>query len=400
MSEGREDARIRDASIDKRDAAGLVEALRREQISRRQFIERGLALGLSVSSVGVLLAACGGGESGGAASPTPAAMETTKPATLNIFNWADYLAPSLKKRFEQETGIKIVETYFENNDQMLAKLKAGAEGYDITVTGMDMVSILYKSGLSQPVTMDYIPNFKYVDPGYQTFKEDPGTNGLKLSTPYQCGTTGVGVRLDKVKDEVTSWGALWDERYKGGITMSDENRNAFGCALWLLGYSLNSTSEDEVDQATQKLIEQKPLLLAYDTNNMKRNMIRGVPLVYAFNADCLYAMDTVGQDKLSYVLPSEGFMNWMDNCVILKGAPSPYGAHLFMDFILDPKNMAELTSYTWYNSPVSAAYDYIDEPLLKQGIPTDEDLKRAEHLQDVGEFARYYLDQWRAVMSA
>ncbi len=209
----RERARAQDTRVDERELTGLAQALGRRQIDRRQFLQRALALGLSVASAGALLSAYGSGEDDDGVSASPSSLDMTKPATLNIFNWADYLAPSTKKKFEAETGIRIVETYFENNDQMLAKLKAGAQGYDITVTGMDMVSILYQSGLSQKVNMDYIPNFKHVDESYRTFKEDPGTDGVKLSTPYQCGTTGIGVRLDKVASPVTSWGAMWDDHY-------------------------------------------------------------------------------------------------------------------------------------------------------------------------------------------
>ena len=196
---------------------------------------------------------------------------------------------------------------------------------------------------------------------------------------------------------------MWDPAYKGGITMSDEIRNALGIGLWVCGYSLNSTSKKELDQATQKLIEQKPLVLEYDENNIKRNMVNGVPLVYAFDANAAQAIQVVGRKKAAYVLPRPYWMNWMDNIVMLKGAPNPYAAQTFMNFLLDPKNMADEISYTWYDSPISEAYQYVQQPLralLKSDIPTAAQFAYSEHLEDVGEFLSYYDECWARVQSA
>jgi len=380
-----------------RDVIGLTREVARGGISRRQFLVRAAALGLSTSAIGTVLAACGTGD-----EPAPAETQIEKvvPEELIFYNWTDYLAPITKKNFEKETGIKLKETYFDDNEALYAKLSAGATGYDVICPSDYMVHVMIMAGMLIPLDMSLIPNFKNVDPKFQKPAFDPETDGRKYSVPYQWGTTGIGVRLDKVAETVTSWQTMWDPKYKGQIIMENEMTETLGAALKLLGYSLNSTSEDELTEAGDKLIEQKPLVAAYDTNNMKRNMTQGTPLVHAWSADVLLVMDEIGQDKLGYVMPDEGYTVWVDNLAIPKGANSVYGAHLWMNFICDVKNQADLTDFVWYQSPVPAAYDLIESQLLKDNFPTQEQLARGELKNDVGEFNSVYVDTWRRVKSA
>lgn len=378
-----------------REVVGLTREVARGGISRRQFLVRAAGLGLSTAAIGTVLAACGEEE-----EPAAAAIEKVVPQELVFYNWTDYLAPVVKKNFKKETGIDLRETYFDDNEALYAKLSAGATGYDVVCPSDYMVHVLIMAGLVTPLDMSLIPNFKNVDPKWDKPAFDPETDGKKYSVPYQWGTTGIGVRLDKVAETVASWTTLWDPKYKGQIIMDSEMRESIGAALKLLGYSLNSTSEDELTAAGDKLIEQKPLVAAYDANNMKRNMLRGTPLVHSWNADALLVMDEIGEEKLAYILPAEGYTIWTDNLAIPKGANSPYGAHLWMDFICDVKNQADLTDWVWYQSPVPAAYDLIESQLLKDHFPTSEELARGEILNDVGEFTRVYSETWRRVKSA
>ena len=168
-----------------KDVVGLVNEIAGGRMSRRQFIERGLAMGLSVSAIGTILAACGRkSQSVSTASLPP--MVTTKPKALNLFNWSDYMSPGVKKSFQKTTGIAVNETYYADNETLLAKLKLGATGYDVIVPSDYMVHIMLMSGLLQPLDMKYIPNYdKYVgqifkDPPY----DDPKQNGgMKYSVP-------------------------------------------------------------------------------------------------------------------------------------------------------------------------------------------------------------------------
>jgi spermidine/putrescine transport system substrate-binding protein len=389
--------------VNKKDLEGLVTEVARSRISRRQFMERALAMGLSIGSVGAVLAACGEEQTPTSASQSAPSYPVTKPTTIHVYNWAYYLDPKSKKNFQKETGIKIEESYFDSSEDLLTKLKAGARGYDVIVPGDYMVHVMIKTGLLLPLDMKLIPNFKNCNPGLTdpVYDKKSENGGLKYSVPYQWGSTGISVRTDKVNEEVTGWETLWDPKYKGQINMDKEPTELFAAALKLLGYSLNSTSKTEIDEATQKLIEQKPLVSVYDANNMKRFIVQGVPLVHAFSGDTLLAMQAVGADKVSFVLPSQGFSFWTDCLCIPKGAPSPYAAHQYMDFFFDPQNAANLVDYTWYYSPVPAAYDVLGpDSLLTKSVPSAEDLARGEQKTDLGEIETYYREQYRVVMTS
>jgi len=375
----------------------LTEKLARGSMSRREFLKRATALGLSVSAVGTILAACGEDEAATTASPAP--LETTKPEQLFLYNWSEYLPASVRKSFEKEYGIEVVESYYDGNEQLLAKLQAGAGGYDIVVPDNITVHIMLIEKLIQPLHMDLIPNFKNVMDVYQKPGYNEDENGNLYSVPYQWGTTGIGHRKDIVPETVDSWNVLWNEAYKGQITMLNDYRETLGVGLKLGGYSLNSTSQEELDSSTQKLVEQKPLVKAYDSINTRRLLIQGTPLCHGWTGYVLQAYDALGPEKLEYVLPKEGYMLWCDNAAIPVGAPSPYAAHLFLNYLFDPKIAAEVVDYTWYHSPVPAAEPY-SNPLVWDFLPDEETLARGEFSEDVGEFARNYLDAWKQVRGA
>ena len=377
----------------------LIERVARGEMSRREFIKRAAAVGLTLSAAGTVLAACGSGEGETAASASPAPMDTTLPDELVLYNWAEYIAPETVKGFEQKYGIKVKETFYDSNEALLAKLQAGASGYDVVVPDGMTVHIMMKMGLIQPLNMDYIPNFTNVMPSLQAPQYDPGTDGKKYSIPYQWGTTGVGHRKDILKESVTTWEPVFDKANKGGIVMLNDIRDTLGAGLKSLGYSLNTQEQAELDEATQKLIDQKPLVQAYDSANTKRQIISGTPLVHGWSGYILSAYDELGGEKLAYVLPTEGFAMYCDNMAIPANANSPYAAHLFMDYVLDPQVAGQIVDYTWYSSPVPAAEQYSDE-LVWDFVPDDATLARGELIQDVGEFRRNYEEAWRKLKSA
>lgn len=389
-----------------RELQGLVDEAARRRITRRHFLERAAALGLGASGIATILAACGGDDGAAESTSPPATADTSvKPAQITFYNWAEYLSPENKKAFERETGIKVVESYFDNLDAVIAKMKAGSTTYDLIPPAGWSLPILYKSGLLQPLDMRLIPNFKNVMGKFQqpTYDDETQNDGKKYSVPYLWGSTGIGYRADKLDTEPASWTALFPpaaDAYAGQLTMLDDARETPGATLKMLGYSLNTTVDDELDEAIDTLIGQKPLVAQYDNANNKRNLVKGMPILHAFDGDARQAMMVADPGTVGYVLPSEGYSLWLDNLAIPADALSPYGAHLFMDFMLDPTNQAELMNYTQYLSPVPAAYDVLGDEVLSSGVPDDEELARGEILLDLGEFGRHYTDGWRRVKSA
>jgi spermidine/putrescine transport system substrate-binding protein len=387
-----------------KELEGLVAELQHGRLSRRQFMERALALGLSASVIGTVLAACGSSSSSSSASSSasPAAMDTTMPDKIYFFNWADYLDPSLKKKFKQETGITVVESYFDSNDDLFGKLKAGQGGYDLICPGGYLVSIFRKSDLLQPLDMKYIPSFSEIlAPIQKPVFDDPAQqNGLKYSVPYMYGTAGIGVRTDLYPQEVTGWDTMWDPANKGKITMLNAERTAIGQTLKYLGYSLNTTDTKQVDEATQKLIEQKPLVLKYEASGLPREMASGTPLVNCYDGDAAIAKRDIGAKKLNYVLPSTGAYFWVDNLAVTKSAASPYGAHLFIEFLTKAENSAQNSTWIGYQTPNEKAFAMIKDPIVRSLRPTDEQWASGEIANDLGEFETYYVQAWAKVKSA
>jgi len=384
----------------------LVQHLRSGRLTRRQFVARGLALGFSLSAVGTVLAACGSGEEEATSSATLPPMDETKPEEIVVFNWADYLAPSVRKGFEKEYGIKVKEAYFDNNEAMLAKLKAGARGYDVAVPTGYTASVLIKSGLAEPLDYSYLPNMKNTLPTFQDPVYDPGTDGLHYTVPYMWGTAGYCLRTDVLDDPITRWADLWDPKYKGKISMMFDERECLGAALKLLGHSLNTTNEDEINAAADKLIEQKPLVQKYVITNSYREIVSGkAPITHCWNGEVGLAYNNLGKGSekiLRFVFPDEGFSSWVDTLMIPVGGNSRYGAHLLMDYLMRPDVSAENALWVGYLPPSQEALDTVKAgtPIAEMIIPSDAEMERAEVLGDVGEAAKLYSAAWQRVVAA
>jgi spermidine/putrescine transport system substrate-binding protein len=378
-----------------------VQAVAHGELTRRQFIERGLALGLSVTALGTVLGACGTDEASDGA--TPAAMDTSLPKEINIYNWSEYMSPQCLKDFQAKYGVKCNQTYYNSNEEMIAKLNAGATGYDVIFPTDMYVTVMQKSGLLLPLDMDYIPNFKYVtDPLFQkpSFDNPDDQDGKKYSVPYMFGTTGYCATLAKVPSPMDSWDQLWDAKYKGDISMLDSTRNTIGVGLLKLGCSFNTTSQEELDAALAVLIEQKPLVLKYDQANTRRSIVQGLALTHCWDGDVGLAIKTIPADSVEYVLPSQGYNVWADGIVIPKASENVYAAHLFLNHMLEPKQAGQAADYIGYQCVVAEGVNYITNPIQKSMRPTPEQLANGVFREDVGEFNAAYDEAWTTLRAA
>ncbi len=390
---------------------GLIEEIKHGRISRRQFMERALVMGLSVGGVAAILAACGSstGSSSTSASPTLPVMGTAGD-TLHLYNWSDYIDPATKTSFTKATGIKVVETYFDDNEALRAKLQAGARGYDVIVPSDYMVHILLKSQLLEPLDLSAIPNFaanveeKFKKPVY----DNPDQNGgMKYSVPYQWGQTGIAQRLDKIPTPLTKWADLWNPAYKNNIYMLNDERETMGVGLMKVTgdpKSINSTDTNQIDQAVQQLIAQKPLIRGYDSVNMKRNIVAGVPLVHCWNGDIILAVNSgLDPKKATLIAPQEGIPMFVDNLAVPVGAPNRKGAHMFLNYILDLKVGSSNTAWVGYYSPLIGAQALVDkiDPNVYRYVPSQQMINdKGAFYDDLGAFAETYTNAWQQVKSA
>ena len=338
----------------------------------------------------VVAAACGGGDGAG---------EQELAKELHIYNWSEYIDPEIYEDFEQEFGVKVIEDTFASNEDLLAKLQAGATGYDLIVPSDYMVAIMIELDLLAEINYDNIPNFGNID---ETFKDPPYDPGNKFSVPYQWGTTGIGFNADLFDDAPGSWAYIFDpamaSENAGRISMLNDSRESIGAALKYLGYSVNSTDEQELEEAKQLLIQQKEWVAAYDSDGFEDLLAAGeVDIGHGWSGDYFAAAEEA--EHVWYIIPEEGGVIWTDNLAIPKTAPSQYTAEVFINYLLQPEVGAKITNYTWYGSPNKASTEFIDPEILEEPAiyPPPEVMEKLEFLRDVGEATAIYDRIWTEI---
>jgi spermidine/putrescine transport system substrate-binding protein len=373
----------------------LVETFEAGRLSRRDFIKKSTAFGLSMAGA-LAIADRFFLRSREAFAAQVDRSKLSK--ELNIYNWSDYIAEDTIPNFEKEFGVKVNYDTYEDNEAMLAKLQSGATGYDIVVPTGYMVEIMLKQGLLAPIDHGNIPNLKGVS---ERFQDPPYDPGRKYTVPWQWGTTGFAYNSKQVTGDVDSWKLLWDPQYKGKITLLDDMRSAISVPLKMMGFSLNSTSENELMEAKNKLMEQKPLLKAFISAPVKSLLISGeVWLSQLWVGDTLMAADE--NEDIQYCIPKEGCEIWDDNLAIPKTAPHKYTAEVWMNYCLQPKVAAAISDFVHYATPVEAAKEFISqEDRENPGIyPPPDVMERLEYQKDVGETTRIYDQIWTELKAA
>lgn len=322
---------------------------------------------------------------------------------LHVFHWSEYIDPAIYDQFEQEFGVHVVEDNFASNEDLLAKLQAGATGYDIIVPSDYMVAIMISQNMLAKLDKSNIPNLENLDPKFTGLPFDP--NG-DYSVPYQWGTTGIGYRTDLVDEEITSWASIFDpanaEKYAGKIAMLNDAREAMAAALKYKGHSLNSTDPAELDEAKAVLMQQKPWLAKYDSESYNDDLVSGdLVIAHGWSGDIFVAQ---GEDEnIAYVIPEEGGVVWVDNVAIpaTTTGDRQYTAETFINYLLEPEIGAQITNFVWYGSPNAAALPFIDEEIVGDPAiyPPPEVMERLEFIRDVGEATTLYDRLWTEIKS-
>lgn len=317
--------------------------------------------------------------------------------TLNIYSWADNFDADVLAEFEKQFDVKINYDVFANNEDMLAKIKAGGSGYDLIQPSDYMVATMIKQDLLAPLNKDNIPNFANIA---DTFKNPAFDPDNKYSIVYTSGVTGIAYNTKYVKDEIDSWEDLWNPEYKGKVILLDDNREVIGMALKKAGYSNSSTNEAEITAAVDDLKALLPSVLAFDTDNIKQKMIQEegwIATVWSGDASVI-AKDN---PDVAYVVPKEGGTIWSDNYAIPKGAKNQELAEKFINFMLDPETSAKNFESIGYSNPNTKAAEfhsaeYNDDKMINL---SQEELSRTEWLGDVGEQLQLYDRYWTELKS-
>lgn len=313
---------------------------------------------------------------------------------LYIYNWTEYMPDEVLTRFTKETGIKVVYSTFDSNEAMYAKLKlTGEKGYDIAVPSTYYVNKMRKENLLQKIDKSKLPNFKNLDPKLLNGSYDPGN---EYSVPYLWGTTGLAVNAAEIDpSKVTNWSDLWKPEYKDQILLTNDVREVFHLGLATQGYSGNTTDENEIKAAYDKLRSLIPNVRLFDSESPKQAFLSGeVNIGMIWNGEAFMANQE--NPDIKYIYPKDGVIIWADSLVIPANARSPELAHKFIDFLLRPEIAKIITEEVGYSSPNLEAVKLLDEEVRNNRIayPTVDDLKNAEFQNDIGSAITVYEQYW------
>ena len=359
------------------------------------------------------LSACGGNEAqplaGGAAvaaeqgAAAPAAEQgnegdapTSPSGVLYVFNWGDFIDLGVLRIFEAEYGVEVRYATYGSNEEMYTRFVQGGGQFDILVPSDYMIErLIYEERLA-PINWDALPNAGYIDPRFMYLEFDPQNT---YSVPYMWGTFGILYNTTMVDQVVDSWEILWDEQFRGEIFMYDIARDTFGVAQKKLGFSLNSTDMDELMQARDLLLEQRPLVRAFLQDEIKDSLINREGALGTVFSGC--AIWSISQNpELNYVVPREGTQLFFDSMVIPANAPNPEAAHAFINFMLRPDIALMNTLYVGFSTTNAGAFALLPEEKQNCPIywPSAEVLARSEVFTDLGPFRDYMERAWIEVL--
>ena len=323
------------------------------------------------------------------------ACQQDERVVLNVYNWGDYIDESVIQEFEEKYNIRVNYDTFSTNEDMYVKIKAGGADYDVLFPSDYMIERMIKEDMLHKLDFDNIPNYKYIEGQFKNLEYDPQN---EYSVPYMWGTVGILYNKTMVEEPVTSWQILWDQKYSKQILMLDSQRDSIGITLKMLGFDMNTRDLDELEEAKQALIEQKPLVLAYVGDDVKDKMIAGeAALAVVWSGDAVY-MKRENPD-LEYALPQEGSNLWVDAMVIPKSSKHKAEAELFINFMCDPEIAYKNADYIGYSSPHLEAKKMLDPELLNDpaAYPEMEELVNCDIFKDLGDFLRVYDRIWTEV---
>ncbi len=301
--------------------------------------------------------------------------------TLNVFNWGEYISDgsegtlNVLDEFEKISGIRVVYNNYETNEDLYAKLSANRENpqYDLIIPSDYMISRMIREDMLEKINFENIPNISMIDEKYRY--PDFDKTG-EYSVPYTWGTVGVIYNTKYVDEaDIGTWDLLWNKKYAGNILMFSNSRDAYGVALKKLGYSLNSTNRDEIEDATEILKQQRSVNQAYvmdQTFDKMENESAYVAPYYA--GDCLSMMEN--NENLAFYYPEEGFNIFIDSACIPKGAKNKEAAEAFINFLCETEIAVANCEYICYFTPHTKAAELVE--FDERIYPTEGQLENAE----------------------
>lgn len=316
-----------------------------------------------------------------------------------VYCYGDYYDPMVAEDFEAETGIRVIQDYYDTAEEMYTVLENNATTYDVICTSDYMIEKLAQNDMLAELNYDNIPEVKNIDKIYMEKSEefDPGN---KYSVPYQVGILGIDYNTKMVGDKkIDSWDDLWDEQFADQMVMPDSVRDAFAIGLKKNGSSLNSTNEEEIRKAAGDLIDQKSMVYRYANDAARDLLVDGSAAVgVVWNGEYQYIKDL--NEDCEFVVPKEGSEFFIDSWFIPKEAINREHAEAWINYLCRPEVAYKNFEYLYYTTPNKAAQELIDKEYLenKAIFPDKELVGRCESLKTLNnDTMDMYSKYWKKV---
>jgi putrescine transport system substrate-binding protein len=370
-----------------------------------------LALGCALA-----LSACGDrkaqpGASSGSTSGS-ADRGAGKTPVLNLYIWSDYLASNTVADFEKQTGIKVHVAYFDANETLETKLLAGSSGYDVVVPTASYFERQIKAGVYLPLDKSKLPNLRYMD-GLLMSKVALHDPGNAHGVIYMWGTNGIGYNEKMIKAllpkaPLDSWRMVFDPAVaskvaKCGISVLDSPAEMMRAVYSYLGKDPNSQSPDDLVRAESVLTKIRPYIRNINSSEYIEALANGdICLAVGYNGDVLQARDRAREAgkgiEIKYAVPKEGSILWFDMLAIPKDAPNPDSAYAFINYVMSPRVIADISNFKRYANADAQAQSLLD-PLVRDdpGIypPVEQREKLAVQLADSSDQTRAITRVWQ-----
>ncbi|WP_293239570.1 spermidine/putrescine ABC transporter substrate-binding protein [Microcoleus sp. PH2017_32_RDM_D_A] len=319
---------------------------------------------------------------------------------LFIYTWAGYTDKALLDRFAEKTGIRVVADVLDSTETMLARLKVGVpQVYSIIYPSDYMVMQMKKLGMLTQLDRSIVGGLDRLKKRFQNPVYDPGN---RYSVPFSWGTTGLIYNSEQFKEPPEDWSYLWKRKQELArrMTLLNDVREVMGATLRMLGYSLNSTSQQQVKKAYEKLEELKSAIASFTTDAWRSQMLTGelkVAMCYSSDANEVIA----NNPKFRYIVPKSGSALWTDTLVIPNGAPNPDAAYKWINFILQADVAASLVQRLGFATPLEDAFYLLTPKVRKNKIlfPAEATLENCEGVAPLGKFADVYDRYWTKLTS-
>lgn len=319
---------------------------------------------------------------------------------LHVYNWSDYIAPDTVAKFEKQTGIKVVYDVFDSNETLEAKLLAGKSGYDIVVPSNNFLAKQIKAGVYQELDRSKLPNWKNLDEDLLKAVGDASDEGNKHAFPYMWGSIGIGYNPEKVKaalgvDRIDSWDTVFKPENMAklkscGVTFLDAPTEMIPAALHYLGKPTNSKDKADLKAAEDLFMKIRPSVAYFHSSKYISDLANGnICVAVGYSGDLeqskARAHEAGDKVKLAYTIPKEGAGTFYDMVAIPKDASNLDAAYQFMNYLLQPEVMAEITNAVRFPNGNKAATALVDKDITSDPAiyPSDAVKKQLYAISDL-----------------